>query len=337
MLIIHNKSYSCRSELSLNGDWIKLLEKSSGISEYIIALNIDIRNFTTFCQQIDSVDVATYIKKIYMKILKDYFPNVTYSKPMGDGLFLTIKYQQDTLEDLVNTVVDSCIKLVDDFRSLLAEDPMIPFSTPESIGIGLTRGSACCIVADGVPIDYSGKTLNHAARLMDKARPSGLVCDYKGFNGIIKKELRDLFMEDEVCLRGISEDKPIKILYLKDKVLINDNDREPINQPVWYEQLYEYNCSEVKRNKRKRRYTLVKNPITSDIIAIVSCLKPKEDDDGYETTTREFDAQSGFFEYKVVAGKHTIRADLSEIRNHLEVTDTPDDGIVKVRIRYIIS
>ncbi|GAI73340.1 unnamed protein product, partial [marine sediment metagenome] len=44
-----------------------------------------------------------------------------------------------------------------------------------------------------------------------------------------------MFEEDSVCLRGISEKNPRKILYLNGKVLINKKDRLPINEPSWNE------------------------------------------------------------------------------------------------------
>jgi len=49
------------------------------------------------------------------RALNEYFPKATYSKPMGDGLFITINYDEENLEVLANEIVDSCIKLVEIF------------------------------------------------------------------------------------------------------------------------------------------------------------------------------------------------------------------------------
>ena len=75
----------------MNEGFRKLLEKATGKSQYIIVIVLDIRGFTPFCQIADSLDVATYIKKIYMKIIDDYFPDASFYKPAGDGLLITIR------------------------------------------------------------------------------------------------------------------------------------------------------------------------------------------------------------------------------------------------------
>jgi hypothetical protein len=50
----------------------RLLHNATGRSEHIMVVNLDIRGFTPFCQAQDSLNVATYIKKVYMKILDEY-------------------------------------------------------------------------------------------------------------------------------------------------------------------------------------------------------------------------------------------------------------------------
>jgi len=323
----------------LNAEWVDLLKDAHGRSEYVIVVAIDIRGFTSFCERQRDRHVATYIKKVYMKILNDYFPESTFSKPMGDGLFLTIRYGEENLVDLVNTVVDSSIKLVDDFETLLVGDPMITYIVPDRIGIGLTRGSACCIVADNDKIiDYSGVFLNHAARLVDKARPHGIVCDYKGFNDIIKPELKELFKEDEICLRGISEKEPIKILYLKDKVIIDDTDRLPIYEPIWHEEKFEYNCKTVKTWRKTFIIELNKKPISPDHIffeyerpKFVNGKRIKN-----VLTTYIYDSDSKEIQYFERGGLPSLRYYTESMKASLEIDNPPDDVITIFRIRYMI-
>jgi len=50
------------------------------------------------------------------------------------------------LKKIANSTIDSCPSLLEDFASLLAEDQMINYPTPQKIGIGVTGGSACCIL-----------------------------------------------------------------------------------------------------------------------------------------------------------------------------------------------
>lgn len=74
----------------MHKDFLKLLEKATGRDEYVIAVNLDIRGFTQFSQSVESLPVATYIKKVYLKIMKGYFKNASYYKPTGDGLIVII-------------------------------------------------------------------------------------------------------------------------------------------------------------------------------------------------------------------------------------------------------
>ena len=50
------------------------LENAKGQSEFIIAVNLDIRGFSSFSKNVESPDVAMYIKRIYMKLIDNYFP-----------------------------------------------------------------------------------------------------------------------------------------------------------------------------------------------------------------------------------------------------------------------
>ena len=322
----------------MNSEWVELIKNASGKSEYIFALIIDIRGFTNFCQTVDSVDVSTYIKKLYVKILDDYFPKSTYSKPMGDGLFITIKYEEENLEVLANEIVDNCIKLVDNFETILNDDPMITYDIPKRIGIGLTRGSACCIQTDDKIIDYSGKTLNHASRLLDKARPYGMICDFKEFDKILKPELRELFEEDEVCLRGISEKDPIKILYLKNKVEIDEKDKLPINEPKWHEYAVEYEYSAVKTWRKLFSFYIDKKPISpNDVILIIARPKyingePVKDIFTYQ----KYDIKSRKIKYNEEGGKPVLGFTTTEFKNSLKEENLPDNSVIIFHIRYTI-
>lgn len=211
----------------------KLLENATGISQYIVAINLDIRGFTPFCQTVDSVEVATYIAKVYMKIIDDYFSNVSFYKPTGDGLLLVIGYDEESLKEIVNSTVKSCLKLLEDFEDLCKGEAMINFPTPSKIGIGITRGSACCITSEEKILDYSGKVLNLASRLMDIARPSGIVLDSGLGIDLLPHEEKELFLEDAVYVRGIAEEEPITVYYTKEYTLISGIHKYPIKEPKW--------------------------------------------------------------------------------------------------------
>jgi hypothetical protein len=104
---------------------------------------------------------------------------------------------------------------------------MVNFPVPKKLGVGIARGSATRLISDGGVLDYTGRCLNLAARLMDKARPSGVVFADSHAKQLMTPEIALLFAGDKVCIRGISEHDPLPILITKD-VEIAPSDREPI-------------------------------------------------------------------------------------------------------------
>lgn len=210
-----------------------LLEAAKGVSQQIIAVNLDIRGFTPFCEGKDSFDVAAYIARVYMKIIDSYFSSATFYKPTGDGL-LVVELCEENVKVTVNKIIESCLKLVEDFGDFCEGEEVIYFPTPDKIGIGIARGSACCIVSEDKILDYSGKVLNLASRLMDIARPSGIVFHSSvGFH-LLSDEHRKLFeKDDEVYIRGIAEEKPMTVYYTKTLTLISGYAKTPIREPVW--------------------------------------------------------------------------------------------------------
>jgi len=187
---------------------------------------------------------------------------------MGDGLFIIMKYEKDNLVELMNLAVDKSISLIDNFASLCDDVVQINFPMPDKIGIGITHGSVCCIYNGDKIIDYSGRTLNLAARLMDKARPYGIVGDYDSLIKLLKSELLEMFEEDAVYLRGVSEDKKMRILYKKDNVIINDYDRSQFTDLVWDEVLTSHKLSVLKKIKGNYQIKLRKKPMNLDKIIL---------------------------------------------------------------------
>ena len=113
------------------------------------------------------------------------------------------------------------------FGQITADDYMINFPVPQKLGVGIARGSATRLISDGGVLDYTGRCLNLAARLMDKARPSGVVFADIHAKQLMTPEVALLFTSDEVCIRGISEQEPIPIV-ISTGVEIAASDREPI-------------------------------------------------------------------------------------------------------------
>ena len=253
----------------MDDNLIALLKNAKGKSEHVIAINLDIRQFTPFCKTVESVDVATYITYVYTKIITQYFPNASFYKPSGDGLIIIIPHTKKNLDKLVNTTIDSCLQLLDEFGTLCDDNPMINYPVPDKVGIGISRGSICCIMSeDNKIIDYSGKLLNLTTRLMDVARPSGIVFDFEFGKNVLKNELKDNFSEEEIYIRGISENKPINVCYTNKHTMISDFNKNPLKEPIWDTIIQKHDFGYYKKVIGKWNIQLNKKPINIDRIYI---------------------------------------------------------------------
>lgn len=119
--------------------------------------------------------------------------------------------------------------LVAEFPRLTVNDLAVAPPVPADLGIGMSRGSATKIISGSVILDYTGRPLNRAARLMDKARPRGVAFyDTHPEQVLAESDVASLFRAESVCLRGIADSEPIAI-FVTDNIVIDPRDREPIN------------------------------------------------------------------------------------------------------------
>ena len=72
----------------------EFLQDAEGRSEFIIATMCDIRDFSQFSTIHESPDLAMFIKRFYLKLLDEYFADVAFAKPTGDGLILVFRYSE---------------------------------------------------------------------------------------------------------------------------------------------------------------------------------------------------------------------------------------------------
>jgi class 3 adenylate cyclase len=194
-------------------------ESVTGSAELVIVLNADIQDFPAFSLTIESALAAMFIKKVYSRLLARYFPDAAFFTPTGNGLLLVFEVDSEMLREQTNQLVVQSISAVADFPTLLADDPMINFAVPEGLGVGLARGAATRLVAQDKTLDYSGSVLNRASRLVDLARPAGVVFDETLSPSMLDGTLLAQFARDQVFIRGIDAHNPITIYHTVDTIL----------------------------------------------------------------------------------------------------------------------
>jgi class 3 adenylate cyclase len=211
----------------------KLLDGASGTSELIVAIFIDVRGFSQWSKTVESPDTAMFIKRVYSRIVDEYFPSAAFFKPTGDGLLVIVKYDEKTLKTVVQSCVSSSMKLCADFKNFCKDDPMINFPVPPNIGVGLSRGTACRLSSGHKILDYSGRLLNLASRLNDLARPQGIVFDEAlGFE-LLDDATKSKFRDVKVYVRGLAEQVPISVYFTSELTLISKTSQKPISEPSW--------------------------------------------------------------------------------------------------------
>jgi len=323
----------------MHKEFLRLLETATGRSEYVVAINLDIRGFTRFSQFVESLPIATYIKKVYLKIIKEYFKNASYYKPTGDGLIIIIPYTEQTLKDVSNSTIESCLKLLGSFASLLAYDPMINYPTPQEIGIGLTRGCACCITSKDDSgertLDYSGRILNLASRLMDLARPSGIIFDDSFGINLLKEETKGLFSEDTVYVRGVAEEKPIRIFYTKKNTLIPDAYHNPLKEPKWNTETYEYTFGKLKKLVGTLTLELSQKPLDEKKIT-VEITYPNPKVNGF-LLVHEYTVDKDELSYKRKGSTHCAILDINAVNKKLEKEGVAEEIGIKIDVTYPIK
>jgi len=210
-----------------------LLDEATGISEFALVVNVDIRGFSPFSQTVESPDVAVFIKRVYKALIDGYFQGARYWKPTGDGLLIVIPYTEGNVAEVVTSTVRNCLKVLVDFPSLCASDAMVNFQVPGKVGIGMARGTACCLSSGDRILDYSGRILNLASRLMDFARPSGIVFDANLCIELLPEGIIGQFARESIYIKGIAEREPVDVYYTKKYTQIPTAAKHPIADAKW--------------------------------------------------------------------------------------------------------
>lgn len=316
----------------MHREFRKLLEKAKGCSEHVVAVNVDIRGFSSFSKTVESSDVAMFIKRVYKKLIDKYFPNASFYKPAGDGLLIIVPYTEKSLKQLVTRCVRACFRVLKDFGSFCAKDPMINFEVPKKVGIGLSRGSACCLVSDGKILDYSGRALNLASRLMDLARPSGIVFDANFNIALLPNDLKRLFKKETVYIKGIAELKAMEIYCTKDYTRISQLSKQPIEEIKWNTKKDTLTLKKIRDFEPLFVYELPSKPLDSNKI------KVKIDHPAVVRGRHKKGIWTSFsfphFKYSLEAGKPLVSIEFDELADQLEEYGIKDNWSVEIKIIY---
>ncbi|HEV2790448.1 MAG TPA: adenylate/guanylate cyclase domain-containing protein [Solirubrobacterales bacterium] len=244
----------------------ELLHSAEGQSRRVVVIFLDVRGFSSFAGIAESTDTAEFLKSVYIKVLDEFFPEAEFFKPTGDGLLILLDYTRDNLKEVVRSALDKSIEIVENFAEFCKDDPMINFEVPTEIGIGLARGSATSLTAKGKVLDYSGRPLNLASRLMDLARPSGVVFDNDFDYALLDDKARDRFKEDSAYVKGLAESKPMKIYCLEGYVEIPEYNKRPLDGFVRHSEDEKKITFKEFEQLEKFRHQLTKEPARTDNI-----------------------------------------------------------------------
>jgi hypothetical protein len=220
----------------MHRDFRKRLAAAKGVSEFPIALNVDIREFSKWSG--DSAESGLFIKKVYIRLIDEYFADASFYKATGDGLLAIFPVDEDNPKAAVRAAVKRAMDIVRKFPSLTDGDPMINFPTPQKVGVGLARGPASRLISGRKTLDYSGATLNLASRLMDIARPQGVVLD-GGFGiELLTPSVASKFSEERVYLKGVAPNTGSQIFFTPDWTDIPESVKSPLDDVRWGKGIY---------------------------------------------------------------------------------------------------
>lgn len=204
------------------------LSRATGESDLVVVVFLDVRGFSSFAGMAESSEAALFLRSSYVQILDEYFPDAAFFKPTGDGLMIVRHFDEDSLHDVAFDSIQRSLELVTKFALVTQDDPMINFEVPGSLGVGIARGAATRLTSGDYTLDYSGRPLNLAARLMDLARPSGVVVDGRVTKGLDwPGDLAKNFVSDSVYVKGIADVKPVDI-YRTNDAEIRPANRHPL-------------------------------------------------------------------------------------------------------------
>jgi class 3 adenylate cyclase len=312
------------------------LSGATGDSRFVVVVFLDIRGFSSFAKLAESSESAVFLKSAYTSIMDDYFGDASFFKPTGDGLLVILDYEEENLEEVVQMAVETSVRLVEAFPTICAEDPMVNFEVPGKLGIGVARGAATRLRSDGEVLDYSGRPLNLAARLMDMARPSGVIFSDALGLGLLNDPLLKRFQAEQVYVRGVAEDEPMSIHYLSERTVIEDVYKRPMHRTHVHAEPAQAVTVREMEQMGSFRFHLSEEPIDRSKIKLVAHFPDatrsgKKSKGGLLSVTRVPAVYAEDAE-----GPH-VRVPMGEVARRVKAKGARSTWSGKIKIEYIVA
>lgn len=314
----------------------KELDGATGQSEFVVAQVVDIRGFSDWSLRVDSAQTALYIKKVYARLIDGYFDDGSFIKPTGDGLLVVKPFVEVDLFGALESTIRNALEIVEKFSSLVSDEPMINFDVPPNVGIGIARGSASRLASGDTTLDYSGRPLNLASRLMELARPRGVVVD-DGFGlDLLPPDLVSQFRAESVFIKDVAPNDAMVVHCWPAEIKIADLHRRPIGEETWEHRTLETTRRDLERSDVNLfRFDLDPAPMPG---AEVECRVSHEGvTPGKRKSKRHFTNFSFPITQSRRAGQSMARFDQHELAEHLREAGVGPSWPVTVRVSYRLS
>lgn len=311
------------------------LIRAQGRSEFVIAVFVDVRGFSRFSKVTESPDSAMFIKRFYLKLLDDYFPDASFCRPTGDGLMLIFRFDEENLPEVSKYILDACVRCLSDFSRMFTADPMINFEVPQNLGFGIARGTACCLHEGELSIDYSGHLLNLAQALLDLARPLGIVID-GGFRvEMIPDNLKDDFQRQLIYIPAVAEAEPVEVFVQKDFVRLPAKALKPITEKPWKTHHSVVNIAQLGAIGDTYAVVLPTQVDTTEEVSVTMVTPALRN--GQEIKGFSVEHAFSSFDLSNKPRRALVSLDLKEATALLRGNNVPVDREVSFRIQYVAA
>jgi class 3 adenylate cyclase len=313
----------------------ELLNDAQGDVHLVFVVSVDVRAFSTFSLEVESVEAITYLKKVYARIISDYFPDASFFKSTGDGMLLVYHVDEANLGRQANELARQSRRLVADFPELLHDDPVLNFPMPRQLGIGLARGVAAALTAGDTVLDYSGKVLNLAARLTELARPEGVViADSFGLH-LLDDDLQAELTGDSIYVRSVAEDAAMAVHYDAALTSIPPRNRQSFKEPAWRNLEERHPLQELRARSPHYVIALPSAPLDRDHVCVDFVL-PQAGTDGGCHESLGFLVRVLAFDVEQMPGRGwLVRLHMTDILDYVVAQQIEEHWPIRIGITYL--